>query len=153
MGEKYINLNKQRIKNALIIVLDIIIIACGFIWVCLFEHFLGFGVYDSGEQFFTLIMDIIAPLFVMTATYRFMKMLFKRERLACMVNLIEILFICWEYCYWHLSSVSEQLLGFTDPSMIIILSVAFHLIFGALLFILQTLVLNRFVARIIDKKQ
>lgn len=153
MGDNYIILNKQKIKNALIIALDAIVIACGFIWVCLFEHFLGFGVYDFGEQMFTLIMDIIMPLFVMTATYHLMKKLLKGEKPAFVVNLIETLFICGNYCYFFLSSVSGAVMGITDPTTIIILSVVLHLIFGALLFILQTLVLNKLVARAADKKQ
>ena len=144
MGDNYMTVGKAKNKHTFFLVA---LAAVAFVYIRVCEPFLGFGVHDTAEQIFRLIFGIAAPVVLMTVTDYFISIVFNRKKIAVFAVLAETILVCARYCYVFLCYTDDRLLGFTEPSAIISVSVALHAAFLAVLIGVWAFILHKAVTK------
>ncbi len=147
MDNNYIVIGKSKVKNACFLVALGAAALAAFVYICVCEPFLGFGVHDTAEQIFRLICGVAAPVVLMMVTDYFITVVFNRKKLAGFLILAEAILVCVRYCYISLCSFDGNFLGFTEPAAVIALYAAFHVAFLAALVAAWIFVLHKIVTK------
>lgn len=141
MSNEFIVLRKDRVREITVTVILSAVIAAGAVITAASSAFIKAVPYS-------LFLAFVIPFAVMTATDILLNSKGIGTKIKSGVISAEALLFSAKLCYNYLCAIDGGFMGFTQISHIVIAVIAWHLVYLAVLLVLQLLLINRLVKKL-----